>query len=101
MNLHPLQEISILFNFSKEIAHINGKDELLRVINQQLKDLFYFTHSLIGQIDDNQTEAIPIDKGIIGQVIQSNKPLIFDLEEGLKEPELPGFLKMNFEKGIR
>ena len=125
MNLTPLKEKSVLFNLSREIADIDGKNDMLNVIRTQLKSLFYFTHSMIGRIDDNNTytkgyitdacpptddpadfqevlfEAIPIGKGIIGKVIQSDKPLIVDLEELMKEFAPPGFLRINFERGSR
>src|SRR5262249_4787198 len=123
---HRENEKSVLLALSNDIANTRNKKDLLQVINGKLKTLFYFTHSVIGVIDNDKRtysgfildpdsksshhpdyEQIgiktpyPINDGVVDIALQSPSPVVFDLDRLNDEMEMPRYLKLNRSMGIK
>src|SRR5262249_28918787 len=119
-------EKSVLLALSNDIANTKNKKDLLHIINNKLKTLFYFTHSVIGVIDnekrtystfivdpeslsaghpDYQEIVIkthyPINDGVVNIALGSSTPVVFDLDKLNDEIEMPRYLKLNHGIGIK
>ena len=120
------KEKSVLLALSNDIANTKNKKDLLHIINSKLKTLFYFTHSVIGVINNEKRtynafivdlasksaghtdyEEIvikthyPINDGVVNIVLQSSSPVVFDLDKLNDEIEMPRYLKLNHGIGIK
>ena len=118
-------EKSILLSLGDDISHARDKNDLLQVINSRMKNLFSFTHSAVGIIDqgkntytsfilDPQSKSkghpeydqyekvdFPIDDGIVDKVISVEEPIVFDLDELSKSGGVPGYVTINHDLGIK
>ncbi|HEX5551772.1 MAG TPA: sigma 54-interacting transcriptional regulator [Chitinophagaceae bacterium] len=120
------KEKGLLLDLSDVIIKVREKDDLIKVFASTLKGLFYFTHAVISLIDQkNKTyypflldiEALPIrhrkelpsllakqyflDDPFIEMVSVSETPVSFTLEDIIDKPGVPGFVKVNYETGIK
>ncbi|HTE24986.1 sigma 54-interacting transcriptional regulator [Flavitalea sp.] len=120
------KEKSILLALSNDITKVREKDDLINLFSSRLKGLYYFTHAVVSLIDkQSQTyypflinpEALPIKHQkelpsllrmrfpmtdpFILQVLDSERPVSFLLEEIIDKPGIPAFIKVNYECGIR
>jgi formate hydrogenlyase transcriptional activator len=118
-------EKSTLIELSKHFAVIRNKTDLHQAIKNTLKDLLDISHLIILSLsEDGQTfnaysrdptaittthkdyskittSACSIHDGIINKVVMSDVPLVFDLDEVVKGPNVPKFMQMNYDVGIR
>ncbi|MGI4865146.1 MAG: sigma 54-interacting transcriptional regulator [Janthinobacterium lividum] len=120
------QEKSILLALGNDITQVREKNDLITLFSSRLKGLFYFTHTIVMLIDQSsQTykpflldpysspikdhpeypvlikQVFPLNAPVIKQVISADGPLVFVLEDVLHLPELPSFIRINYEGGIR
>jgi formate hydrogenlyase transcriptional activator len=121
------KENAFLLAFSNDIARVRGRADLMKAINTRLKSVLYCTHCGIaiteastGNISmfliDPDSKAAKDDdfiasfknfsfkkheKNIIRTALESDAPLVFDLEAEDKENQLPVFLKKNLLLGIK
>lgn len=118
------QEQDILLSISDGIARIKHRSDLLLVINNQLRQLFSFSHSLVLKINQDQTSLIkflidpnsksrnhpeyekiinnPIDReGIPDTILGSNEPVIIDLEKIAVEENAKDYVQMYIQTGIK
>src|SRR5258708_5577491 len=119
------RERELLLSLSFDFAAIRNANELLLVISRRLKNLLGFSHSSIATVNEDQLTASafildpeskskthptyqdvindkhPINDGILNRVIASPSPIVVDLDQFMKESELPTWLRINFESGIR
>ncbi|MFA6083480.1 sigma 54-interacting transcriptional regulator [Mucilaginibacter sp.] len=127
-NEHVLErdhEKSVLIELSKNFAVIRNKNDLHQIINGKLKELLAISHVItLGISDDGKTfyaysldpnsvtikhKAYPkvtsstysVKDGIIDTVLASDKPLVFDLDEVTKWSNVPKYLQMNHDVGIK
>jgi len=113
-----------LLGISDAIASVKDRNELLDVINNKLKILFDFTHSVVLKFssDDKYLSAflldpnsksrghanyqeitsgvIPADDRLIQQMINSKRPLVFDLERESRAADAQSYLLMNYRTGL-
>jgi hypothetical protein len=54
MNQNEKTEREILLSISNAIAGVKDRNSLLKVINDNLRNLFYFTHTATLQLDKNR-----------------------------------------------
>ncbi|WP_310391322.1 sigma 54-interacting transcriptional regulator [Hymenobacter sp.] len=119
------QEKAILLALGDDLTKVREKADLITLFSSRLKGLFYFTHALVTLIDPLHKTYSPflldpnhpakkhpdypelikkvyrLDAPVIDQVVVAEGPLIFRLEDILQVPELPPFIKMNYECGTR
>ncbi|MBP0904299.1 sigma 54-interacting transcriptional regulator [Mariniflexile gromovii] len=115
----------ILNEVSASIALVKDRGQLLEVIDNEVKKLFYFTHCAILQIDQNKKEAFaflidpksqnrnypnyqkishnryPINTGVFKTVIDNSFPVIFDVEESIKSGITPDYFEMCKSMGLK
>jgi formate hydrogenlyase transcriptional activator len=115
---------SVLSALQRDMAAIRNKEDLLKVINTQLKKLIYFTHNNMGIVsgdgktykgfllDPNSTAreskfyselvatANNVNDCICDQAIKSMKPLVIPMDKFMdKNPPL--WFKVNYETGTQ
>ncbi|WP_285545506.1 sigma 54-interacting transcriptional regulator [Dyadobacter frigoris] len=118
------QEKEALLAISQQMAKIRDKNELLTLINTQLRKLFYFTHSSISAINDDRktfyifltdpnskskehtkyvelvTSNYPIEDGVFDGFISSEEPTISDYEVVVSNNP-PKYARIQYEAGLR
>lgn len=127
-NEHVLErenEKSTLLELSKDFAVIRNKNELHQNINTKLKELLSISHIIIFNISDDgklysvfsldhnsvatkhadykeiTSNAYPVNNGIHDAVLDSDIPLVFDLDEVVRRKFVPRFLRMNYDCGLK
>ncbi|SEM80497.1 Transcriptional regulator containing GAF, AAA-type ATPase, and DNA-binding Fis domains [Mucilaginibacter gossypiicola] len=120
------KEKEVLLELSNDITKVRTKVDLIKVFSSGLKSLFYFTHAVVSLVDkEKQTyypflidrEALKIkhrdelpsllasrfvlDDPFISKAHGSDIPVSFLLDDIINKPGIPGFLKVNYECGIK
>ena len=120
------KEREILLELSDDITRVREKNDMIKVFSSRLKSFFYFTHAVVSLIDQQtgtyfafliDGEAIPImhrrelpsllntrfalKDPFIDQIDGSEMPVSFLLDDIIKDPGVPAFIKVNYECGIR
>ena len=120
------RERKIFLDLSDDITNVREKNDLITLFSSRIKGLFYFTHAIVTLIDHEQktytpflldpeaspirhhaayaslvTTHFPLDQPFIREVIHSDGPASFLLEDIMDIPGSPAFLKANYEGGIR
>jgi formate hydrogenlyase transcriptional activator len=120
------QEQDLLFALSTDITKVREKDDLIRLFSSRLRGMFYFLHSIVMLVDQqNKTfkpfllnpdsspitdhplypeivkMVYPIDVPVIRDVLNSEGPITFLLDEIIKTPGIPPFIRVNYERGIK
>ncbi|MGF7039826.1 sigma 54-interacting transcriptional regulator [Mucilaginibacter lappiensis] len=120
------QEQDLLFALSTDITKVREKDDLIRLFSSRLRGMFYFLHSIVMLVDQqNKTfkpfllnpdsspitdhplypeivkMVYPIDVPVIRDVLNSEGPITFLLDEIIKTPGIPPFIKVNYERDIK
>jgi len=119
-------EKSILLALSNDITRVRVKTDLITLFSTRLKSFFSFNHTILMLIDpQNRTytpflhdpvnspikahpdypdlikTVFPVDAPLIDQVMGSDGPLTFQLEELLQIPGVPSFVGLTYEYGIK
>jgi len=119
------EERELLLSLITDIAAIRNPQQLISAISKKLKDFLGFRHLAIGKLNDdgesvdvflsdpdssarfhpeyNQIAAskLIIEDGVIDKVLAAKGPVSFDLHELASNIELPAYLRINMESGIR
>ena len=119
------EQLLILYSLSHDIAAARTPDELMAFIRQKLKGLLGYTNT--GMVSYNKDDltctplmpdpasvardhpnyadavsrAYPLDDGVFDKAFASDKPVMIDLVEQSKERELPLYLKVAHESGLK
>jgi len=84
----------VLLSLSADLGRIRDKDDLLRLLDVRLRQLFEFDHSRI----------VLVDKGNNGSMVQATlnagHPLVFDLDKHLTG-DSPAYIRDSHDKGMR
>ena len=124
--MHALkQEYEIIQSINADLSATSEKTELLKIIHFKLANLFAFSHHFVALLHEEDqtatsflrdsessskghpdygrviTTRYPIMDGVFDKVLLSGDPLVFDLELMLGKGELPYYLQINYESGIR
>ena len=116
----------MLLDLGHDITSVRDRDDLLFLFSRRLKSLFYFTHTVVTLIDageetytpfllDHENSPIrnhplyqqlvhshfPLNEPFIQAVLASEDPVSFSLEDIIGEPQIPLFLRVNYEEGVR
>jgi formate hydrogenlyase transcriptional activator len=119
-------ERNLLLSLSIDIAAVRNNTELLKVINQRLKYLLKFAHTIVAIINEDATVSrflrdpeakstshpeyiqagqirYPIQDNIFDKSILTPEPLLFNLKELMesRNSEIPLYLKINYESGLK
>ncbi len=119
------KEKEILLSISQDLLSVRDKNKLLDVINARLKKHFYFYHSSMIRLSDDeqyytaflldpasasrdhpQYDQIvkgwhPLATGTMDKALQSEVPLYFDLDNFAVNEDMPVFIRLNHDAGIK
>jgi formate hydrogenlyase transcriptional activator len=120
------QERKILLELGNDITRVREKNDLLILFKKRVKELFYFTHTIVTLIDhkdetysafllDNDGSPIrsharygemvaarfSLNEPFAQAILQSKDPISFWLEDIMDNPQSPPFLRVNYEKGVK
>jgi len=119
------RENEVLLSLSNSIATIRNKKDLFEVIVNDLNNIFPFSDFVICMInDDKETHSpflfndnkdfqncsgiapsadakYPINDGLCTLMIKEKKPVIFDMDELIKQPYCPPWVSFWKDKGIK
>ena len=117
------KEKEILLTIGSELVAIRNKEDLLPILKKQLENLSFYNDITIAKVDsNNQTfSAFLINEdpgrqqhpeyykvrnanqsfpdGVFEIALRSKRPVIFDLEILVKQPEPPSYIKFLYENG--
>src|SRR5690606_4932413 len=108
------------------ITQIREKSDLMTLLSMRIKRFFYYIHSIVTLIDNDNRVYTPfildpassplkdhpdypeliktgfdLDEPFIQAVLAADDPVSFLLDEVIKQPRSPSFLRVNYECGIR
>ncbi|MGN8070938.1 sigma 54-interacting transcriptional regulator [Mucilaginibacter sp. 22184] len=119
------EEKATLLELSKNFAVIRNKDELHNIINLKLKKVLPISHVITFNItEDNKWYTVfsldpnsasknhkdyavitssryPVKGDLVEKIIASDRPLVFDLDQMNENGELPHYLQMNYDVGLK
>ncbi|WEA01798.1 sigma-54-dependent Fis family transcriptional regulator [Mucilaginibacter sp. SJ] len=119
------RERDILLSLSSKMARIRDKEELLGLINSEMKELFYFTHCSISKVsEDRQTFTVfltdpgspsrghqsfhkmiatqfPVNDGIFEHFLRTDIPIINSVEEVISRETYPLYSQIHYQSGLR
>jgi transcriptional regulator with GAF, ATPase, and Fis domain len=118
-------ERELLLSLSINIASVRDQQELLSVIRGKLKPVLSFSHSVLVILNEEQTSiktflldphskcvghplykvawdsVYALNDGVIEKTFTSPHPLSFDLEILREQQQLPLYLEMNWDCGVK
>jgi len=117
---------STLIEISNDMSAIRNKNDLLSVLHKRLKKLFNFSHTLTtltdpvtntytGLIFDSQSISkqkhpeyqricdarYAVNDPVMSAIFASDRSLVFDLDELVHEKNVPEWIVMNHDSGIK
>ncbi|GGA96101.1 sigma 54-interacting transcriptional regulator [Mucilaginibacter rubeus] len=119
------KENDVLQSLNVELASARDEDDLFKIIRSKLLNLFQFSHHFIYKINDDQMTAsvllidahsrsqnhplfettmkteVNIADGIFNKALLSTEPVILDLEKLNERKQLPLYLRINYESGVK
>lgn len=119
------KELSFLLSFSRDLSSVRDKKDLIRIINQRLKESFVFDEFLICTIDEQQKlhrtffynvdlasvglhvfflpgKNLPLGDGFFDTALNNKGVTRFDLDQILGfDKNAPAYLQAVFNTGIR
>jgi formate hydrogenlyase transcriptional activator len=126
ISAHRDREKSTLINISNDMSAIRNKQDLLRVLHERLKSIFNFSHTLTTLSDaSKQTytglifDSLSISKKrhpdyqricdqnyswndpMMKLVFATQAPVVFDLDDPELQKDMPEWVRMNYDSGIR
>ncbi|SEO12336.1 Transcriptional regulator containing GAF, AAA-type ATPase, and DNA-binding Fis domains [Mucilaginibacter gossypiicola] len=118
-------ERELLLSMSIDIGAVRNTNELLLMMNNRFKGMLGFTHTAILTINKDRTavhaflkdpesksrnhpryaelskSGFPAKDGVLDKVIDQSKPMLVDLNSFGQESDLPLYMKVNQESGIK
>ncbi|AYL95374.1 sigma-54-dependent Fis family transcriptional regulator [Mucilaginibacter celer] len=118
-------EMELLLSVNTAIASVRSTEELAKVIKDQLKQLLGCSHTLIAVRDANKHTVsaflldedarakahpaysdakdgqYPLNDSVLQQAMNSDLPVWFDLDELVSQPDVPLYIKINHESGLK
>jgi len=116
------QEQELLLKISSDITHVRDKNDLLTVIEEDLKRLLHFDSVMIWVLNEDQGYDALQDGGaereqeniahhqlhridhhfhLFNTVINTDDIVIFDLDQFISNESTPAFIQSEYESGIR
>ena len=119
------KEYDIIQSISADLSATKERTDLLRIIHQKLKNLFDFSHHFVSIINEDDLTVTsflrdsesrtknhssynavnvtkyPLSDGFFNKAVLSNAPVVFDLTQIRSRGNLPYYLEINYESGIR
>jgi transcriptional regulator with GAF, ATPase, and Fis domain len=115
-----------LLELGNDITRVRDKNDLIVLFKKRIKELFYFTHTIVTLIDYKDETYVPflldndgspirshpryqemvkshfsLNEPFIQSVLRTDEPVSFLLEDIMDKPQSPTFLRVNYEKGVR
>jgi len=118
------QDNETLLSLSTDFVKVRAKEDLFRLLDVRLRQLFEFDHSCIALVDKEKKtlRAIPLhqpaaavfdeeyarkanagianDGGLIEAALAAHRPVIFDIDEHMSS-EAPEYIRQSYARGIR
>ncbi|QNA45910.1 sigma-54-dependent Fis family transcriptional regulator [Lacibacter sediminis] len=119
------EEKTILLSLSNEFAALKNREDLSKVVNARIKVLFSLEEFGIAQIDESGetysaftlefnerskqiqdfasviSARYSVHDPICSQILQSEEPLLFDVEEIFNQPDMPAYVGFWKKSGFR
>jgi formate hydrogenlyase transcriptional activator len=119
-----LNRNEILLDFTRKVAQIRVKDDLMKLIREYFQTIFYFTHCTVTIIADDKktfqvyfvdpgsklrghkdyqelvTRQHSINDGIYNAILQSDDPVIIDVTKNTIPGTVPFYINILQESGI-
>ena len=117
---------STLIEISNDMSAIRDKNDLLSVLHKRLKKLFKFSHTLTtltdpvtntytGLIFDSQSISkqkhpeyqricdarYSVNDPVMSAILASDRSIVFDLDDLIRHENVPEWITMNYDSGIR
>jgi formate hydrogenlyase transcriptional activator len=120
-----IREQEVLLHISHSMAQVKDRNGLLQIINRQLKELFYFSYSIIFQLTDDRQymkafivdpdtvnsalpnhiqlayDTIAVNDIILNRILTSEEPELFTIEDSIKKESIPEYLVLHRGNEIR
>ncbi|WP_285544507.1 sigma-54-dependent Fis family transcriptional regulator [Dyadobacter frigoris] len=120
-----IREVEALLYISDAIASVNNRNDLLEIFNKSLKELFYFSHSMILKLsEDGQhlfplildpdsiskfdpyyqriiSDLLPVSDGLLDRVLANRDPIIFDVAAEADKDGSPQYLQLHLRTGVQ
>jgi len=120
------RERELLLALGNDITRVRDKDDLIHFFSSRIKSIFYFTHTIVTLIDQKREYYSPflldhaasvirnhpayddltktrfkLNEPYIRKVLESDGPVTYLLDDIIDDPDLPYFLLINYQGGIR
>jgi len=120
------QQKDIFLLLSNDITQVRAKNDLVNLFSARIKPIFNFSHTIVMLIDHQTNTYSPflldpygsiikdhpeytaltttkfsLNEPIIGKILETQQPLIYNLAEILNSPGLPSFIRVNYECGVK
>lgn len=123
--LHSEDEKSMLLSLSKDITSSRSKEAILDIVNNKLSRIFEYNAFVVSLVDSNNinhsaylyslpdemlnhpelgkraAEKYTITDGVYEYVLDSEGPVIFDMDELMAKENVPGYIDFFYKNGIR
>jgi len=120
-----IKERETLLHLSEVISRVKDRNELLALVNTELKQLFVYSHSLVllynsdlesmctyildpesknlgyKEYEKLTTQPLPVKDGILDTILLSEAPLVFDVDAEALKTTAPPYMKMHFDNGLK
>jgi formate hydrogenlyase transcriptional activator len=116
----------IFLLLSNDITLVREKHDLVNLFSARLKPLFNFSHTIVMLIDHPTKTYTPflldpkgtillghpeyvglttmrfsLNEPVVGKVLDAQRPLVYVLDDILHTPDLPSFVRVNYECGVK
>ena len=120
------RERKILSDLGNDLTRVRDKNDLITLFSKRIKNLFYFTHTIVTLIDAKDESYTPflldhesspirshaiypelvkahfsLNEPFIQLVLRAEEPVTFLLDDIMDQPQSPSFLRANYEAGVK
>jgi transcriptional regulator with GAF, ATPase, and Fis domain len=116
----------IFLLLSNDITLVRDKQDLVNLFSARLKPQFKFSHTIVMLIDHKTSTYTPflldpkgtillghpeyeglttmsfsLNEPVVGKIMDAQRPLVYVLDDILQTPDLPSFVRVNYECGVK
>jgi transcriptional regulator with GAF, ATPase, and Fis domain len=116
---HFKKEKDFILALSGDITGVRGKNDLIKIFSSRLKGFFHFSHLCVALVDDEQNISLLTDEKadpIVNTLLAKKYPFTelafaglpeldvpksYLLEKIIDRSDIPAFIKLNYDYGMR